>query len=73
MDNYFEELCITDFCGVKYMHYKYIEQQEDEIPSHSQIGQVANILAALHDLNYVHSDIRMDNIILCLDGLQFPQ
>ena len=67
LDDYFEELSLESFCEVKYMKYKYI-QAVNVPPSCTQIAQLALILEALHELGYVHSDIREDNIIIAENG-----
>lgn len=67
--NYFEELEIINFCGFEYMKYKYICQAQALIvPTSAQIIQLVHILATLHELGYVHSDIRSNNIIISQDG-----
>ncbi len=69
MGNYFEDLeIIKAFTTVQYMKYKYIEADSINHPSNKQIAEVAKILAVLHELGYVHSDIREDNIIFATDG-----
>lgn len=67
LNDYFEELSIISFYEVKYMKYKYIHAVEDT-PSREQIAELAHTLDALHELGYVHSDIRRENIIIADDG-----
>ena len=56
--NYFEELEIINFCGFEYLKYKYILCQAFIVPTSSaQIIEFVSILAALHEIGYVHSDI----------------